>query len=340
MNLLGTIPLLFTCRPIIGESLVGFLLRLTEGNGLRNPNQILQHLNGRTSRPPGVSDVGRLAELCNCHPDEVSQLFGFGVKTGAWGTMWRLNGEPITKPYFISSRSLAYCPLCLISEPYLRAEWELTLNTCCPMHNVSLLRNCHECGRALRWKRPGVSICTCGARLTDAIALGADGFPLFIASLIRRAIDSHSSPTQCRSLSHEIRQKLANLSLDGLFKTLWLLGEVLPTLAPGRHKDRLPKKCSTSDLVLERAHTVLSHWPERFLAALPISNDTKTTNSEEHKTRQEYNAVYEYLSEDMGSEEFRFIRLAYEYQLNRSWGRRRRAISRSRPWQIELPLEY
>lgn len=333
------IPLLFGCKPLEGESLVGFILRLTEANRLRTPNQILEYIGGRISRPPTNSAVPRLAILCNCNPNQLVRLFGFESRNARREIVWRLGDETITKPYFISSRTLAYCPICIASEPYLRAEWELTLNTCCPLHGVYLEQRCPHCRRSTRWMRPGVNICHCGGQLTAAAPHRADGFPLYISSVVRTVVDAQQPIIPCKSIPHEISLRLAQLSLDALLKTLWFLGDVLPSLQHKHTRTTLPQKCTGANIVLSRAHSVLSEWPHKFFDELKQATRQPVTDRSASVIRDVYGPIHRYLSEDMNSDEFRFVQLAYEYHVKKVWAAARKVHPKTLSPQLDLKLE-
>lgn len=332
-------PLLFGCTPLDGESLVGFILRLTEANRLSTPNQLLEYIGGRISRPPTPSDVPQLAYLCNCDPNLIARLFGFESRTERREVAWRFGTETITKPYFISSRTLAYCPTCISSEPFLRAEWELTLNTCCPLHGVHLEHQCPHCGRDTRWMRPGVTICHCGGLLTASTPRPATEFPLFISRLVRSVVDTQYAPSTCESIPYEISQKLSRLSLDALFKTLWFLGDVLPSLPRTRTRSSSPLKCTDANQVLSRACAVLSDWPAKFFGELEYATRRPVTDNSASLIRNVYGPIHRYLSEDMDSDEFRFVRLAYEHHVKKLWAAARKVHPKTLSPQLDLPLE-
>lgn len=335
------LPLLFGCQPNDGESLVGFILRLTEANGLRTPNQLLQYISGRLSRPPSVSDIPVLASLCNCDPNRISRLFGFESKDENRLTVWRLGNQALTKPYFISSRTLSFCPACIVSSGFLRAEWEITLNTACPFHGIQLVHYCPHCGRPPRWMRPGVSICTCGGLLTDATPPPANEFHLFISSLIHTANYASFCTINCNSISPDIRLKLAALSLDALCKTLWFLGNVLTLNGNRRAKQEQPtlKKCAGAQKVIDNAHLVLSGWPEKFFDELTRAESKHTIKVSRAVRHDIYDPIHQFLSEDMTNEEFRFVCLAYEHHVKKTWAASRIFHPRSLSPQLDLPLE-
>jgi len=60
-----------------------------------------------------------------------------------------------------------FCALCWGLSNTWRREWELTVLTVCPFHEVRLLSVCPRCGSPLRWGRPKFSECECGEAIED-----------------------------------------------------------------------------------------------------------------------------------------------------------------------------
>jgi len=43
--------------------------------------------------------------------------------------------------------------------------WDLDLVSICPTHRIALVTRCSACNKHLSWKRPGLLICSCGAKI-------------------------------------------------------------------------------------------------------------------------------------------------------------------------------
>lgn len=118
--------LLVSPTPEQGESLVGYLHRLGDCNGLWN---------------------GEVVKLFKELTDE--QLHEW-LSENNRPVSWRQMSTEIRVPRFShqnvwSLGKVKYCPICLASGFYWRELWDLTLYTTCTAHMVELLYNCPEC---------------------------------------------------------------------------------------------------------------------------------------------------------------------------------------------------
>jgi len=335
----GTVPFLFNCCPYDNESLVGFLLRLTEAHGLQSPSQLLQQIRGKSSQPPRASDIPRLADLCGCDPNAIASLFGFEFRDENRNAIWRIADQSLTKRYFISSRILSICPACLTDHKYLHAEWELTLNTACPIHGILLVSQCAHCGRYQRWMRPGVSVCNCGGSLLDAPVVPASDFQLLIAHLVRARIDPNFKKLGPLALPPAMTARLACLSLDGLFKTLWFIGRILHMHRLIENHRAAPKKILNAGKILDLAYNALSDWPYSLFDRLKELDSKSQTSNSTRLLRSIYGPIHRYLMEDMTSPEFRFVLLAYELHVKRTWAIANKIHPKSLSPQLDLDLE-
>jgi len=333
------IPLAFTTKPLKDESLVSFILRLTQLNHLKNPTQLLKYFTGSTTKPPTVKHIIRIAELTCCSTSEISQLFGFEWSTNELGLARKINNEYITKPYFISSRYLAYCPKCIEEENYLRSYWEFTFLKACPTHKIYLIDKCPLCHRALTWRRPGVDICTCGGILNTAETSTADDFSLFISSIIVQHVTQNRGITIPNTLPIDITNKLLQLNLDSLFKTLWLFGHTLSYKFKRHKKNNRPCKVINTTEILNKAHSLLSNWPDSFFNSLEYFSEELSKTKSSPLLLQMFGPIHRYITEDMDSNEFLFIQLAYERHIRRTWKLLDKQIPSSISRQLDLPFK-
>ena len=147
-------PLLLLSRPsrVSTEGLRGYLLRLSEANGLNGVAQLWPN------RKPSVDDiesrlgVDRWPQNRTMLQDVIPQL----ASTSGSPPLW-------------NQRSSRYCPCCVNESAQWRWEWELTLVTCCHQHGVDLIEDCHGCGKKLNWRRVSLMTCDCGVPLSKHI---------------------------------------------------------------------------------------------------------------------------------------------------------------------------
>lgn len=152
-------PLVVTPAPRVDESLLGFLLRVTEANGYpqlnflfrRGPYQYSDFVQHRMS----CWDV---AQLTGRTPLEMSRLMYVS------GDGPRLLGKPV-RARELRLNKPRLCPVCVCENGYLQALWDCSLVVVCPVHRIWLLDHCGGCGRTLAWQRQGLLRCGCGANV-------------------------------------------------------------------------------------------------------------------------------------------------------------------------------
>jgi len=323
--------------PKVNESLVGFLMRAAEANHLPSLSA-LDALLGRTSRPPGLEEAERLAEFCRCSVSEITQLFGFQLRREDGVRCWRLGPEWITKANFVSSRSLAVCTDCLREIPYVPGTWEVALYRTCAFHRTRLLTRCPDCHKPLRWTRP--AICRCGCGFDLRCAEGEPGSPAawFTAQLIEHRLDPGFRLSIPATVPDHIGERLAALSLDGLCKTIWVLGHRIAdfntcTIGHGRTKP----KGAWADRMIEQAFSLLAGWPESLWERLTLIAQDSLSKSSVRLYSRAFKPLATYIEQELADKELAFIRLVYEQQIRRLW---RELGMHNLPRQLDQQLRF
>jgi len=331
-------PLLYAKPPHKDESLIGYIIRLTELHKLKSPSPILRLIHGKRYKIPSQKDITKFASIVGCNPNVIANLFGFGSRNSEYQRVWRLGNEWITKPYFISSRTLSFCPICLREKPYLRSVWELVFYQACSIHNVQLIHVCSYCNKPPQWTRSSVTKCTCGAPFTEEHCRPAENHSLLISTLIHNRISDKSLTNEGMASNNAIN-KLAHLTIDGLFKTIWLLGEILENNVYAASNGELPKKKLNATLVMEKFFKTLVDWPDRFFYKLNKFSRQSVTNKSNSYINRTFGPVHRYFTEEMDSKEFVFLTSAYEHHIKRIWMSANKPAPRSISNQLDLPIE-
>ena len=333
---LNKTPLLFAEPPFPDESLIGYLIRLSELHKLKSISPILKLLTGKKNKIPSNKDIFNFSSLVGCDPNKIAQLFGFEWRNKKYRRIWKLGNEWITKPYFISSRNLSVCPACLNEKPYFRSIWELVFYQACPIHKSLLIQNCPECNKKITWEKASITKCVCGASLTSADTPSPNKYQLHLSSLILTRISKGLIPIPYDVLPNTTSNKLLHLSLDGLFKTIWLLGEILNDSKYSYKNNSIPKKVSLASDITQKAYEVLSNWPNDFFQALNHFQRIPVEKSNVSKVNNVFGPVHRYFTEDMNSKEFKFLTIAYEHHVRNIWSNANKPIPRSVTNQLEL----
>ena len=211
--------------PFRNESLRGYLMRSAEANDLTGIDRLLINAVGGTRMPVTPKIAMILADYCRLDVHEFFQLFGIEYRV-AVSRQWQIAGEWVTKDYFVRSNKPSICPHCLIEESYLRGQWELSFYIACPKHNCLLVTTCSSCQRKLSAHRSRLGRCNCGFPFTESKSDPAPPEAILVADLVETRITGESKVNYAGHciVSTVVIERLARLSLDSLFKTIWFLG--------------------------------------------------------------------------------------------------------------------
>lgn len=236
------------------ESLMGYMLRLSEVNGYSTMWSLCQLAGLRQSeiRTTGI----RIAKLAQVARRQSADLEGIAFTPPDGMPRWaRLLNHPLP-PAELNILSPRFCPQCVVEKGFIEAHWHLRLMAVCPVHLRHGFSSCRACEKPLRWFRPGLLECECAAQLNDQ-----GGQPLSeqdggLSAVIRSKVlgsDSVLPNSGCLPLDH-----LMKMNLRSLLALLRGLGR-LRIAASGRAD-------SSDDLtVVLAANEVLRQWPENFM---------------------------------------------------------------------------
>lgn len=236
--------------PQSGESLRGYLLRLSSANGLR-PRQCIATVTGiGAALAMNELPLSCLAEAIGQPEEAFERSIGYRkvLQPGRVGANVEYRGcrAPLLNAMSAGGR---YCPLCLSEALYLRAEWEVWLFGCCSAHGMCLLEHCPACRRPLKFSRWSLEHCECGASLLETAPVPAGQDLLYT----QQAIDHYM-----RILGAHGNDRRYLIPLLGTDPTLEL-GARMTADAGHRWSRRIPTVCSTATArerlgLLWRAH--------------------------------------------------------------------------------------
>jgi hypothetical protein len=180
--------------------------------------------------------------------------------------------------------------------------------------------------------------CTCGFDLRESPRTPGLPEAILLSTLIEDHIEGSPSGDGDRVIS-----LLSGLSLDGLCKTIWLLGHVLPTVLSGKTvRGRTKPTKEESSRLIAKAFGFLSSWPDSYLGALGEIADQEISKSSASYVDRLFRSVHRYLMEELDAPETAFLKSAYEYQIRKLWrdaGDRHalRNINRQLELRLDLP---
>lgn len=156
-------PLAITPSPTPYESLLGFVLRVSESNGYESPTQMLNYagINVRemfTLKFPKE----KLAALTNKSIHLIERIARVTAESNG-GIIYKVNNHNLENNHkFYRVRKCAICPECISDSGHLDAFWDLNFSVVCPHHKKPPMTNCNHCGKPISWLRPGLNKCRCG----------------------------------------------------------------------------------------------------------------------------------------------------------------------------------
>lgn len=253
--------LVVTPKPLVAESLMGYLLHLTEVNAYPSTSYIISTLNGRWyGSTVGRLDAAPLAELARLEPTALARLTM--LPDGLPRAFVRVFGNDLPS-YEVSSRTPKVCPQCLKEGSRCEAFWDLTQAVACPRHGVGLISTCPKCTKLLSWSRKKVTECKCGSDLTtwptEAVTPQVRGLMELMRYLTYRGEAQTSPPEGWRHLTH--------LTLRQLCKMMWVLAYVVRETSPNPARTKARRNYRQE---LDHVAKMLSDWPHNFRAFLEV----------------------------------------------------------------------
>lgn len=332
--------LTFRVDPEQYEDVYGYLIRVAEANYLPGPDAILHEVFGARPKSLTYSELPQLAYFCRLYSEEMVHLSGIARREGASGQSWQVSSHWISKEPFIVGRRARICPGCLLDSPYIRGFWNLSFYTACSRHHARLVDCCPACLGVIRWNRHALCHCGCGAAFTGIPTLPADGDSLCIARLIERVCGEGVVLHPCDGIGPALHSHLADLSLDGLCKTIWFLGDCFSQLSrfdpPGwRRRPTL----SGMDIVIASAFDALRDWPLRFLRRIDACQE-RLSHSGMGSASLIYSLlgpVQRYFEHELQGTELNFLRCVYEQHVRYLW---RTFGSKHRRRRYDRQLEF
>lgn len=271
----STARLVIRSIPRRGESLLGFLLRVSDAN-----------------RYSGVGALSRLAHLPRtflsrpCALQDLTSVLGDVVSSKQieqW-SYWRASpkkgvtfGETTVSTVDINLIHPKVCPACLEESGIARQAWDLRVVTTCWRHGCYLVDHCSECSSRLTWGRKRLLQCDCGSQFTKqpvgCAPAEAIAFTLVLeAFLINGNTWVDPFPVPVRSLS-------------AICRVIWWFGV---ELAKPENAQRLaitkPSVCVGAKIV-ERGNNFVENWPssiQELLIEPQPSASTAQARSPEH----------------------------------------------------------
>lgn len=254
------------------ESLLGYVLRLSEDNGYDSPWRVLVQagIHQGEIASPGFP-LHKLASVTGW-PPAVYEPIAYRAPGKAIG--YRLLGHHLGDSSVCRPLRLhrpAFCPCCAEESGFIDAFWDLGFAIACPRHRTGSTTLCSSCGQGLSWFRPGLLQCKCGADLREAAPSEASNAVLDLMEVLRAKLHGdRTSPSAPGSLPCGA---LATLSLRELVALIRQLGCFALLAASG-------STTGGDEAIVQAAAESLAEWPRRFHQLLRNLSDLPGTRTD------------------------------------------------------------
>ena len=322
--------LLRSGKPKDDESLMSYIIRLTEQNGYTSPTWIIK-------KAELASAISKHCSFVFGKPEQLrllSNLTGSSISDLASAAYPRVDKYFPTLQMFFDlavnyySIRLTYpkiCSLCLSEDPYCRRIWDIAGVTTCPKHKCLLIDECPNCMRRITWVRNRVSVCPCEFDWREAEATPVEeseqALTYHMHQLCRLSTDNEAGKFPVNRILDR------GLTLQDVLSVLFFFvgqyrGMSLTTgklLHPvGKNKDL--------HVLFNKAYCVFEDWPNNFYTflhsridherILPLSQQ-RLKSPLYRDFGKFYVSVYKLLS----AKQFDFIRNAFVGYLVERWER-------------------
>lgn len=251
-------------QPETNESLLAYVLRLTEVNGYSSPLELMR-FTGAKGRELTVRrmNLRGLSRATQCPIDKLRRINLRSSRKRSYG-LGCLNGIslPLSE---IHLRRSKVCTQCVKELPYIQAHWHLDLMIACPIHGRKATTECPLCGCELQWLRRGLLVCHCGADVSDHRTESLNPSILPILHLLR----SRALQIQVAKEEPCLSDELYALSLPALITIIRVVG--------GAQLASLGQKQENCEELLVASTDVLTDWPHRFYLLLKRLGDAGNT---------------------------------------------------------------
>jgi len=282
-------PLVFVPLPFPGETMLPYLLRVSEENGYTTPADILRHAGLSGIPGKGIPSPSLLAPVFGWSADQIKTsgqyLRGMiGKKEG-----YTLMGCKVSR-YYLRVWRPRICPACIREYGYHLPEWHLSAVIACCRHRCWLLDKCPRCHRALRWFRPGLLVCNCGADLSSANTEPASDAILRIVDLVVRVFHKRTLD-DCQAINAKYPlNELANVNFPDLLRVIHSVGAAVRSNENSRHSNM---DSNSMGAYLHVADAVFRDWPNGWYSYLDtIANNESRAQNNFVGLRSQFQNIY------------------------------------------------
>ncbi len=234
----------FQPAPGEGESIRSYLHRLTEGNQYECPSWLA-----------GIPDFA--AFYCAVPAGKVAGAKPAWLQKVLRGPSYGRSFGSIPRYRIVSGAR--FCPICLRSSGYWRAEWEYLYYTTCHIHDVELRSTCEKCSKHILWSRPRLMNCRCGADLSNQSTAPANSLESMLGKEMLALARSQPSLNLL-----PIRFAIGSDNFEDACYFIRIIGRHYNKRYAPTAKNAPVPDLNLSRIHLQQAAALLTNWPENF----------------------------------------------------------------------------
>jgi hypothetical protein len=258
-NAAMTALLLRTPAPYPTESPRGYVLRVSETNGYDTPWHILTYAGfGERKMHTAAFPLEKLAAVLGKELSELAPISPNGQSDNG-GREFQILGHSPGKSLPHGPLRLAkpaFCTHCAEEDGFIDAFWDLSLAVACPRHRCTPAYKCAGCGGVIRWYRPGILRCRCGAKLIGTDATEVSQGVIDLMSVLQAKLHGIA----LASLNNKSNMPLSDLE----YVPLKALLAIIPALGEFNLSSRgTPFNISLAEKTTSAAE-VFSNWPTGY----------------------------------------------------------------------------
>lgn len=314
--------------PYSDESLVGYLIRLSEENGYESPSVVLgvagcdvQHM--RSSK----IQTELLYGVLGGRYEQELRLIAYNHDEMQDSRFFKLNGQYVHSMH-MRTKAVSICPECVIKYGYIHVYYDVKYAVACPEHRRYTIRVCPRCGKCLTNKRPGLLLCKCGRDLSGERGdVVEDSNTLALLHYLYGRLSS-SGLMKVPSVKNLPLKNLDVLELNVLLGLILRLG-----------------RASTNELwnqegvlsAVEAASLALSNWPNGLYQYLEKYHGNSEVEQESLGFRKQFSRFYNWMTKsNLPSDKVGFIvDTLNEFGMS-YWKRSAKRSGKNKP---EVPVE-
>ncbi|MDH6513682.1 TniQ family protein [Polynucleobacter sphagniphilus] len=283
-----------TPAPHNDESLLGYVLRISEENGYQSPVEIaqlagmsVQHVNSRHL------PVRKLAPIVGLDSQDLDRYSYLSDPVDP-ASRFKLNHHdlgPRARMHHLG-RGVRICPLCIKEGGFIDAFWDLAISIACPRHSIKALFKCHACNSKIEWARPGLLSCKCGADYLEAPLEGASIETVELMQIIY-AKTHDQSILGLRQVSQFPLENFEDIALGQFLHML----RTFAFLSIGYQKAELLGEYEYVTNIVVCFNSIFSNWPNGFIGYLQGDNKLTYSNKPSQNFWKKFRGLYRALSQ-------------------------------------------